>query len=107
MFCEEGANGGFQFLGRVEAATPDLFFRKCSKPAFNQVQPTGCGRGKVNVETWATDQPALNSSCLVGGIVVHDQMNVQIRRHVGFNGIEELAELCTAMAAVHLSDDFT
>ena len=41
---------------------------------------------------------------LVGGVVVHDQMNVQVLRHGCLNGIEEGAELYRPMAGLALTN---
>ena len=50
-------------------------------------------------------QPVADQRRLVGCVIVHDQMNVQLFWNSGFDLIEKLAELCGAMAAVALADD--
>jgi hypothetical protein len=50
-------------------------------------------------------QPVADQRRLVGGVVVHDEMNVQIARNSGFDLIEKLAELLGAMTSITLADD--
>jgi hypothetical protein len=49
-------------------------------------------------------EPAADQRDLMGGVVVHDQMDVEPLRHVGFDLVEELAELGRTMAGEALSD---
>src|SRR5258708_35911750 len=49
--------------------------------------------------------PVADQWRLVGRVIVHDEMNVQIVRDGGFDLIEKLAELCGAMASIALADD--
>src|SRR5471030_1349357 len=41
----------------------------------------------------------------MGCVIVHDEMNVQIVWNSGFDLIEKLAELLSAMASIALADD--
>ena len=56
------------------------------------------------MEARVPDHPALDRGGLVGGIVVHHQMHVELGRYVGLDGVEELAELERAVAALELTD---
>jgi len=51
-----------------------------------------------------SDQPAANRRCLVGAVVVEDQMHVEPGRHRRIDGAQELAELARAMPPVALAD---
>lgn len=50
-------------------------------------------------------QPSLDQRRLVRGVIVHDQVNVELGRHACFDLVEELAELGGAMAPVALAND--
>ena len=41
----------------------------------------------------------------MGSVVVQDQVDVQLCRHVGFKGVEKAAKLLAAMPPLGLSDD--
>ena len=51
------------------------------------------------------EQPVADQRGLVGGVVVHDKLDVEIVGDVGFDPIEELAELGGAVPSVALADD--
>ena len=50
-------------------------------------------------------QPASNRRGLVGCVVVHDQMDVEVVGDLGFESAQELEELPAAMTREALSDD--
>ena len=54
----------------------------------------------MQMEAGLLGQPIPNQHRLVGGIVVHNQVDVQIGRHLRLNGIEELAKLHDAVLLV-------
>ena len=55
--------------------------------------------------TWPLDQPFADDLSFVRGIIVHDQMHVEIGRHVCLDFVQELAELARPVAWVAFSDD--
>src|SRR5437660_2311232 len=61
----------------------------------------------MNMPAWPLCQPVAYQRRLVGCVIVHDQMDVQIARNSGFDLIEKLTELFGAMAPVTLADDPT
>ncbi len=50
-------------------------------------------------------EPVADQRGLVGGVVVHDEMDVEIVGDVGFDLVQELAELGRAVAGIALADD--
>src|SRR3984893_13947734 len=50
-------------------------------------------------------EPCADQRCLVGGVIVHDKMDVELAWHCGLDLIQELAELGGAMATVALADN--
>ena len=53
----------------------------------------------------AFEQPTLNAPRLMGAVVIENQMNIKLRRHLCLDTIKELAKLLRAMTAMQLSDD--
>src|SRR5215468_7976137 len=50
-------------------------------------------------------EPSMNQGGLVSAVVVEDQVEVEVGRHGGVDGIEELPELHGSVSTVALSDD--
>src|SRR5260370_40659296 len=50
-------------------------------------------------------QPSPDEWRLVGGVVVDDEVDVEVRRDRGINGVEELAKLHGPMSAMTAADD--
>src|ERR1700757_5465489 len=98
-------NGGLERLCAAVHATAQLLLREQREPALYQVHPGGADRGEVQVNARALGQPAPNPGRLVGGVVVQDQMDVQVRRNGRLDGVEEFAELDGPMPPVTLPDD--
>ena len=96
------ADSLFQLFGGAMDSAPELLFGKHGEPAFDQVEPGGRGWGEVQVEAWPLGQPVADQLRLVGAVVVQDQVNVQFRRDVLLDGVQESAELDRAMAAMGL-----
>ena len=105
MVIEILSDGCFELLSGAEAASANLLLGEGGEEAFDLIEPARRGRREVDMVARMTDQPALDGRRFMGGVVVHHQMHVQVRRHVGFDGVEELAELDGPMAALELADD--
>ena len=56
---------------------------------------------------WPLDQPVADQLGFVRGIIVHDQMHVEIDGHIGFDFIAELAEFGCAVPRITFSDHMT
>ena len=100
-----GMNVGFEGLGRAMDAAADLLVGEQGKEALDLADPGGRGRGEVDVPAGALGEPVADQLGLVGAGVVDDEMDVEIGRNVGLDGVEELAELPGAMAGEALADD--
>src|SRR5258708_22712052 len=50
-------------------------------------------------------EPSADQRCLVGGVIVHDEMDVEAAWHCRLDLVQELAELSGTMAPVALADD--
>ena len=84
---------------------PQLLFSQQREEALDLVEPGGAGRREVDMPTRMAGQPTLDGRGLVGGVVVHDQMNVEVIGNLGFERAQELEELAAAVAWEALADD--
>ena len=94
-----------QLPGRAMRAAPDLLFGQRRKPALDLVEPGSRSGREVNMKPRVASEPGLDRGRLVCAVVVHHQVDVQIGRHIRFDGAQELEELAAAMAPVQLTDD--
>ena len=99
-----GLDGGPELLRTSMPAAPELFLGQQGEPPFDEIQPRGAGRGEVCMEPRPLEQPPPDQRGLMRSVVVHDQMHVEVRRHVRFNGFEELPEFSGALALVELAN---
>src|SRR5437764_4618841 len=104
MVVEKGRDGGFEFLNTAMNAAADLLIGQRGKEALDLVQPGTAGRGQMHMPARPLRQPVADQRGFVRGIVVPDQMHVEIARHAGFDLVEELAELLCPMARIALAD---
>src|SRR6201993_600865 len=102
---EELRDRTLQFADAAMRAAANLLVGKLCKPTLDQIQPRAVGRGEVRVKAGPLGKPVPDRRSLVGAVVVHDDMDVEIRREVGFHVIEELAELHRARPAMGLADN--
>lgn len=103
---EELLDGILELSDAAVTSSSDLLVCELGEESLDLVDPRGVGRREVNMKPRVFGEPIADGRRLVGAVVVHDQMNVEIRGSVGVDGVEELAELNGAMAHVRLADDF-
>ena len=56
------------------------------------------------METWPLGQPVVDQRRLVRSIIVHDEVDVQVGRRLGLDGVQELAELHRSVASLAAAD---
>ena len=66
-------------------AASQLLFGQQSEEALDLVQPGGTGRREMDVPARMTSKPFADRWGLVGRIVVHHQMDVEVVRNVGLD----------------------
>ena len=86
-------------------AASQLLCGQLGEPALNEFEPGRVGRGEVDVEPRPLGEPGPDDQRLVGRVVVHDDVHVEVGRHAFVDAVEELAELDGPVAAVRLGDD--
>ena len=87
--CIVGADVAVDFLdevgGGVEGAAADGTLGDEGEEAFDLVEPRSIGRREVNVPTPTACEPSSDLGMLVGGVVVDDEMDVELGRHIGLD----------------------
>jgi hypothetical protein len=59
------------------------------------------------MEARMTSEPGFDRGRFVRAMVVHHQMQIQVRRHAGFDGAQKAHEFAAAMAPMYLADHST
>lgn len=59
----------------------------------------------MEVEPPVAEQLALNRRCLVGGVVVEDEMDIEVVEHLDVDALQEFPELDSTVALVKRGDD--
>ncbi len=75
---DEVLDASDEIADAAETATANRLLRDQPKPALHLVQPRGIGRRVVDVKAGPLRQPQTHLGMLVGGVVVDDQMHVEI-----------------------------
>lgn len=92
-------------LGAPVGPAFDLLAREFEQPALDEIEPRCAGEGEVQMEPRMPQQSAMDGGCFVGGVVIEDQMDVEIRRHGRVDAEQKLPKLLGAMARVAGPDD--
>src|SRR5258708_30328577 len=98
MVVHVGIDLPLEFSHRLEGAAADRLVGDQRKPTLDLVEPRAIGRGEMDVETWPPREPGTHPWMLVGGVVVADQMHVELGRHVGLDMAQEGQELLMPMS---------
>src|SRR5262245_6209188 len=101
----EGADPGDQFLGAGKRTAPDLTAGQDREPALDLVEPRGVGRGVMGMEARPRREPSADLGMLVGGVVVDDEVDVEMARHRTIDALEKGQEFLVAMACPTLGQD--
>ncbi len=91
--------------GGIERSPSDCALGDECEEGFDLVKPGSVGWCEVNVPTRTAGEPGPDLGMLVGGVVVDDEMDVELRRHISFDVTQEGEELLVTMAGFALSDD--
>jgi len=83
-------DGRFQLVHALKDAAAELFSGELGEEAFDNVEPGAAGRRKVRMESWVLLHPGLHLFVFMRGVVVHDQMDIQVRWRFPVYKLEEL-----------------
>ena len=93
VFLDECHNRVDQLPDSTERAATQPFVGDFAEPALDQIQPRTARGNEMNVESPMPFQPRLDLGMLVSGVVVHDQVQVQVRWCFGVDQLQELDPL--------------
>lgn len=89
----------------VETATANALVRQVAEPPLHHIQPRTRCRNEMEMEARVSPQPGFDSRVLVGPIVVHDQMQVEMGGSLRVDPFEEPDELLVPMSWHTVTDD--
>ena len=98
-------DSGDQVFDAPEAASANCLLGDEPEPTFDLIEPGRVGGSVVDLEAWPLCEPESYFCMLVGGIIVHDQMNIQAFRHSLIDALEELKKLLMTVAWLALGQD--
>jgi hypothetical protein len=98
MLLNVSHDGVDQLTHALESAPANPLVGDVAKPAFHEVQPRTARRDEVNVEPGMALQPSLDLGVFVRVVVVHDQMQIEIRRRLLIDQLEELDPFLMTMS---------
>ena len=97
-------NGGLELGGGAVDAPSDLLVGELGEEPLDLIDPRGRRGGEMDVPVRAFGEPGADRLRLVGGVIVHHQMHVEIARNLGVDGAQELQELPGTVALVAAAD---
>src|SRR5436309_7691309 len=89
VVLQVGLNGRLEISHAFEDAAANGILCNEAEEALDLIEPGGGGRGEVEMDTLMPSQPRLDVGVLVGGVVVDDQMQVQVLGGIAVDGLEE------------------
>jgi hypothetical protein len=95
---------GNQLCHALEHPAADAVLGDQAEEALDLVDLGGGGRGEVHVEPLVPLQSHLHLGVLVGGIVVGDQVHVEVLRRLGIDPTQELQPLLMPVSRHALAD---
>ena len=74
-----------QFLDAAKGSPAKSSLRDAIEPDLHLIQPGGIGWSEVYVEPWPCGEPVSDSQMFVRGVIIHDDVHLQVLRDVLFN----------------------
>jgi hypothetical protein len=87
--------------------SPEPFSGELSEPALDLIDPRRRRRREVDMIMRPPGEPRLDLGGFVGGIVIHDDMDIKPFGDVGIDLFEEVQELSRPVTLVAFADDET
>jgi hypothetical protein len=85
MQVDEGADVGLKLPDGGVDTSLDLLSGEFSEPAFDLIDPRCGSRRKMNMIVRPTGEPRFDLGCLVGGVVIHDDMDIEAFRNLSID----------------------
>lgn len=105
MLIDEAIDFSGQVLDASERAPTNGLLSNDVEPDLHLVEPGGIGRRQMGMEPGVQGQPALHPGMLVSGIVINDQMDLQVSRDVRLDMLQEVEVLLMAVPSLALSEN--
>src|SRR5260370_24100477 len=100
-------NRGLEFGDVGEGSSPDALASGFGEEPLDEGEPgTGCRR-EVQCEAFVSRQPALHGRRLVSGVVVEDQMQIEMCGRLAVDCFQKRQELVCPMTRQTFADDGT
>ena len=96
---------GDQVTHRAERAAPDGLVADQGEEALDQIEPRAVGRDEMEVPAWPRGEPGLDLGMFVGGLVVKDDVGLEVGRHGLVDRPQEAKELLVPVARAALRED--
>ena len=74
-----------QFLHAAERSPTNGLLCDAIEPDLHLIEPGGVGRSEVYVESWPCGEPTSNSQMFVRGVIIHDDVHLQVLRYILLN----------------------
>ncbi len=98
------ADGRHQFFDIAEDAAAEPVLGKVAEEALDHVQPGTAGGREIDVESRMAVEPLFDLGVLVGRVVVHDHVDLLLRRGRVVDHAQELQPFLMAVAVVAHGD---
>jgi hypothetical protein len=96
---------GFEFRDIMEDAASDALARDLGEEPLNEIEPrAGCWR-EVQLETLVPGEPPLHILCLVSGVIIDDEMQIETGGRLAVDLPEERQEFVRPVARQTFTDD--
>ena len=94
---DEVLDGGGELTDACVASALDFTRGEQREPSLDLIEPGGvCGR-EMQMKAWPFLKPSFDQVGLVRGIVVEDEVDIELFGHRTFHQVEEAAKLLTAV----------
>ena len=103
---DEVVDSGDQVFDAPETPSADRLLGDESEPTLDLIEPGRVGGSVVDLEARSLCQPESYLCMLMGGIVVHDQMNIKAFRHCLIDALEELKKFLMTVACLALRQHY-
>ena len=105
MPIDEGTDIGLEFSDGGVDTSLNFLSGKLREPALDLIDPRCRSRCEVDMIMRPASEPRLDHRSLVGGVVIHDDMDIEPFWDLSIDLFEELQELGRPVPLVALADD--
>lgn len=92
----------YQIPRAAECSPSDDLMSSPYEPDLNLIQPRRIHRCEMNLISWMKSQPSFHSRMFMSRLIIHDQMNIEVFGHIGFDVFEKAEIFLMTMAAITL-----